>query len=605
MKTGTSKAGHKYISRKKVKGKYLYLYKEGVAKRKPSVKVQIKPSVKAKKQKIKVRDYYQPGRHKYFRTEADKKTFLRMEKQGLTGGKGQKILSTGGRIKKGTKVFFTLAGKRIQGRVVDTDGTTTKSPTKFDVEYESGIKKISVKRNISKKDIERVSRSWSEKQTGKLEERYKGKKEKVLEMRKEAKTLTTRDVDNKIKKQAQDLVNANWPLFGELVGKYWNRRIKTGWDASKMGFDEEDLKQEAWIIVYNAALSYLSNPPKDKRATYLSYTKSFLKANLAAKLAASSGAGGHLKASAKDQLYLWFFKDTVDEYRAANNGAIPDDVKMMEILNRKRKALPEEKGNLTIKQYEWTIEKVKNKKMSTRKMESLDRNIMLGGGTADTLLSILNDEELELAGRYKIDPWIETQKQIVKDGVRDAIKRKFGDPVDRGILIRIYGLFVDEDSPKEVRKYALGQTPSQVAKYVNQVEARRGSIRRWTGSQIEERETNLLRKLQKDKEFVRKMKDFVKSENPGLTEWPDTGLIMYWIIMYKIVSEALDVIVPDVISELPESEADKIKLVFEAKDEKQEGRETQLVMESQFGTDEIENEKRLAFVGRKKPAGLD
>ena len=601
MRRGTSKATHKYLSRKKVKGKWLYLYKEPSPEVKPKVKIAIAPTEKPKKQKPKVRDYYAPGKHKYFKTEADKKIFLKMEKEGFTGGKGQKILSFEGRIKKGTKVFFTSAGKRIQGRVIKTDGTANKSPTKFDIEYKSGIGKTLTKRDVPKKDIKRVKRSWSEKKVGELEERYKGKKEKVLEMRREERTLTTKDFDDRIRKQAQDLVNANWSLFGELVGKYWNRRIRTGWDASKMGFDEEDLKQEAWIVVYNAALSYLTNPPKDKRATYLSYTKSFLKANLAARLAASSGAGGHLKASAKDQLYLWFFKDTMDEYRAANNGAIPDDVKMMDLLNKKRKALPEEKGNLTIKQYEWTIEKVRNKKKLTKRMESLDRNIMLGGGTADTLLSILNDEELELAGHYKIDPWIETQKQVVKDGVRDAIRRKFKNPVDRQILIRLYGLFVEEDSPKEVRKYAMGETLNQVAKHINQIEAKRGSIKRWTGSQVGEREAVLLKRLQEDKEFVRRMKDFVKAERSELEEWGDAGLVMWWIVMYKVVSEALDMIIPDVtnINSTPEPEEAKIRLVFEAEDEKEENTPL-LIMENQR-----ESEKRLAFEGRKKPKGLD
>ncbi len=604
MRKGTSKAGHKYLSKKMVNGKWLYLYEEGTPKQKPKQKLQIKPTAKAKKQKPKVKDYYAPGKHKYFKTEADKKIFLKMEKEGMTGGKGQKILSMAGRIKKGTKVFFSLGKERIQGRVVKTDGTASKSPTKFDVEYKSGIKKISIKKDIQKKDIERVKRSWSEKQSEALKERYKGKKEKVLGMRGEARTLTTRDINDKIKKQAQDLVSANWDLFGELVGRYWNRRIRTGWDASKMGFDAEDLKQEAWIIVYNAALSYLTNPPKDERATYLSYTKSFLKANLAAKLAASSGAGGHLKASAKDQLYLWFFKDTLDEYRFENNGAIPDDITMMELLNKKRKALPEEKGNLTVKQYDWTIEKVKNKKKLTRRMDSLDRNIMLGGGTADTLLSILNDEELELVGHYKIDPWIETQKQVVKEGVRDGIKRKFKNRVDREILIRIYGLFVEEDSPKEVRKYAMGETPNQVAKALNQIEARRGNLKRWTGSQVEEREAKLLKKLQKDKEFIRRMKDFVKSES-RLEEWPDAGLIMYWIVMYKIVSEALDMIIPNRKNEISESEDERIRLKFEAEDEIQQDEGKRLIMENQFGVEEAEIEKQLAFKGRKKPKGLD
>jgi len=600
MEKGTTKAGHRYLSKKLVNGKWIYNYGKPSPKRKPKVKIAIRTTGKPKKGKPKVKDYYGPGAHKYFKTEVDLKDFREREKRGETGGRGQKIKSTAGRVKKGTLVFFTAGGERVLGKVVASDGTASRSPTKFDIEYTAGINRRLVVRSVPREDVARSRKSWSEQKEIERKEMLSVKKtKKILGMKAEDKAMAARDVDGAVRKQAKELVEANWDLFSRIVGKYWQRRVNAGWDASKMGFDQEDLKQEAFIVVYGGAMSYLTNPAKDERATFRTYVTSFLKANLAARLAVSSGAGGHLKASAKDQLYLWFFKDTVDEMRGEKNGAIPSDVELLDRLNQKRKALPQSKGNLTIKAYEWTLDKVRNKKKMTKRMESLDRNIILSGGTADTLLSILNDEELEVTGHYKVDPWMETQKQIVKEGVRDAIKRKFKSLVDRSILVRSYGLFVDEDSPKEVRKYSLGQTPSEIAKHVNKWEARRGSRKRWTSNDIEERETKLLRFLRKDKEFIKKMQGFVKAMPTGMDEWPDAGMIMYWIATYLSVSEALDMFMTT------EPQIGFTPLDEAAADHDDVERAKMLAFEVSGVSEENESQKELAFLGRNKPKGLN
>jgi len=543
VKRGTTKATHKYKSKKLVAGKWVYEYHEKKPRQKPS-------------EKPKVRDYYGPGRHKYFQTVAEKKQFEEMQAKGMTG-RGGKIKSTSGRLTIGTKVIVPIGGSQYEGKIVSSDGTESKSPTKFVVEYENPRTRKRIRVTLPRIQVKRSGKSWSEKrqERGVRAETKLVVREKTLaaskEMKEDSRRILTQDVDDAIKVQAKELVEANWGLFEKMVGRYYQHRVRGGWNASNFGFDEEDLKQEAFLVIYNSAVSYLTNETRSK-VSFVNYTKSFLKANLASKLAAGSGAGGHLKASVKDQMYLWFFKDTLDEERAKRGGAIPSDVEMIEALETKRQSLPDEKGNRTIKAYKWTLEKVRNKKSMTKKMAALDKTIVTGEGTADTLMNILNDEEIETFGHIRMDPWREAQKVIVRDGVIDAVKRKVKSMVDRTILIRMYGLFVDEDSPQEVRNYAQGQDAREIAKILNRYEKKRDSLRRWNPSMVEKRATELLRRLKNDKDFKKQMVDFVKAkDDPALREWSDAANIMYWIACYQCVSQAVDeirlpiVIMPD------------------------------------------------------------
>jgi len=523
MKKGTKKAAVKYIKREFKNGKWVYSYAE-------------KPKQPTKKLVLRKEDYYGKGKHKYlkFKTEADKKDYLEKEKKGTTEGKGKKIKSTPGRMTIGTQITIKYGPNTISGKIIASDGTTSKSPTTFDIEYTeqgSGLKKI--EKNVPRELLTRAKKAWSQKKAENLEEKKMQNRE-----------ILASDMGREVVEKAKELVMSNWDMFSNMAGKYYKKRTKGGWNASQFGFDEEDLKQECYIIVHNAAISFLKNQPKGKKSSFENYVKSFLKANLAAKLAASSGAGGHLKTSGKDQLYLWFFKDTLDEHKQ-KTGRMPSSPEMLEILEEKRKALPDKKGTKTVKDYKWSLEKIKNKKRQSAKMVDLERSIEVAGGGTETLLSILNEEELETFGHYKVNPYIEVEKAIVKQEVEKGIKKLFRNDADQQILIRSYGLFVDENSPAEVRQYALGQTAGEIANYLNQIEIKKNTRKRWNATMVQERELELLKGLKNDKEFQAKLGDFVKSGSSKQDEWPDAALIMWYFTCYKIVQEALDEFLPE------------------------------------------------------------
>ena len=548
---GSSVAGSKYISRKKIKGEWVYKYDE--SKKKLAVKkpVKKKPVAKKKlvikkpvtekttpkltskkklvvtKKKIKIEDFYQEGKHRYFKTQKQKKEFLKEQKLGMAGGRGQKIL-TAERIKIGTSVTFKFGGESYSGKVIATDGTIQRSPTQFDIEFISNSKTY-IKKGVPRENIKRKAKSRHQ----------VVKKEKTDQMESEVRAMNTRAISEGVKEQAQQLVRTNWDIFEKVAGKYYNTRIKGGWDARKFGFEEEDLKMEAAVVVMKAAQSFLINKPKDKRATFKTYVLSFLKADLAAALAVGSGAGGHLKASVKNQMYLWFFKDTLDEYKNAHDNAIPSDAEILESLEAKRKSLPDIKGNRTFKAYPWTLEKIRNAKSQSKKMESLQKIIAdPNSDTATTMQSILNDEEIETFGHYRADPWVETQKAVVKSGVEQSLDRVFKNPIDREILKRRFGLFIDEDSPASLRRYAQGWAPGEVANFLTQYEKRKGSQKKWNAGDVNKREIKLLTKLGKDEKFTREMKDFVKSGGQE-KEWSDIGLLIYWISIYKVIEQTM------------------------------------------------------------------
>lgn len=590
MTKGTTKAGHKYKSKKFVGGKWVYTYNDSkplIIKKDAKQKAK-KPIPKTKKTlsltkpKDKIQDYYGPGRHKYFDSKEDKKDFVGKQKLGFTGGKGKKIKSTLGRIKIGTKVEIEIGKNKFMGRVIGSNGTKSKSPTKFDIEYYNSKKKQTIiKKSVPREELSRASKSYQQKK-----EEDKTKKELKRDVyREEGNDLIDRAVkiDQEIKDQAKQMVGVHWEMFQKIAGKYWKQRINGGWDASKFGFDYDDMKQEVYMTVYKAALSYASNPKRDNRATFKSYTLGFLKANMAAILAVNSGAGGHLKASAKDQIHLWFFKTTKDEFRDSHNGREPSDLEIMDVLNKKRKSLSNMKGNFTSKNYEWTIEKVRNKNSMAKRMESLDKVINLGDGRSDTLLSVLNDEELEIAGHYKMDPWKEAQKAVVKDEVRKAIKSKVKNSTDRTILIRTYGLFVDENSPISERMYAQGSTGGEIALALNQYEVKKGTKKRWTPGRVDKRLIEILETLRDDKDFKRKMQAFIKSTLAGQDEWPEVGLIMYWIAMHDIVGMTID--------EITRSEYVKTN-------NEEVNNEIKFIVDKAYGT-EIQEEEKIVFIKNK------
>jgi len=491
---------------------------------------------KKKEKKFKIKDFYGAGRHKYFKNKSDLDDFNKRLSEGKIGGKlGRKIKSTSGRISQGTKVQFVIRGKKKEGKIVGSDGTSSKSPTKFDIQHkEKG--KVIIKKDVPREQVKRLTISWSQKKEEK-------KKLTIRQRQQENVALLMKDADKKIQQKSHDLVMANWDMFSKMVGKYYTKRSLGGFDASKFGFDEDDLRQEVYLVVQRAATSFLTNPPKDKRATFISYVRSFLKANMAAALMAGSGSGGHMKASQKDQLYIWFFKDTLDEYKKKHK-RLPSDVEMLDMLEKKRKGLPNEKGNKTIRDYKWTIDKIRNKKKQTKIMTSLDKNIQSSEGDSTTLLSILNEEELEkIPGRYKLDPWQEVKKVVVRDGVREALKRVLKSPVDREIIIRSYGLFIDENSPQKMRIYAQGQTSSEIARFLNGWEEKRGSKKRWSSNMIDNKIEKILRTLREDPTLKRNLGDFVKSEQKE--EWSDVDLVMEWIAAYGAISEAIDNIIPE------------------------------------------------------------
>ena len=562
MKAGTSKPGSKYISKKKIKGQWVYKYDEPKKKlvvkkpikkkfvvkkelivKKPVTKklvIEKKPVVKKTtpkltskkkfvitKKKVKIEDFYQEGKHRYFKTQKQKKEFLKEQKLGMAGGRGQKIL-TAERIKIGTSVTFKFGGESYNGKVIATDGTVQRSPTQFDIEFISNSKTY-IKKGVPRENIKRKAKSRHQ----------VVKKEKTDQMESEVRAMNTRAISEGVKEQAQQLVRTNWDIFEKVAGKYYNTRIKGGWDARKFGFEEEDLKMEAAVVVMKAAQSFLINKPKDKRATFKTYVLSFLKADLAAALAVGSGAGGHLKASVKNQMYLWFFKDTLDDYKSKHDNAIPSDAEILESLEAKRKSLSNVKGNRTFIAYPWTLEKVRNAKSQSKKMESLQKIIAdPTGSTATTMQSILNDEEIETFGHYRADPWVEAQKAVVKSGVEESLNRVFKNTADREILKRRFGLFIDEDSPASLRRYAQGWAPGEVANFLTQKEKRKGSQKKWTAGDVNRREIKLLKKLGEDEKFTREMKDFVKSGNQD-KEWSDAGLLIYWISIYKVIEQSM------------------------------------------------------------------
>ena len=531
MKVGFIKPSHKYISKKKVKGEWQYNYgKKGKPKKKVGVKKKVEKKVAIKKKPI-IKDYYGKDRSKYFKTEKEKKEFLKKQKIGIAGGKGQKIV-TAQRIKVGTYVKVNIRGENYSGKVIGTDGTWSRHPEHFDVEY-TDKGRIYIEKGIPRDSIMRKEKSWFQKQE-------KKRIDKKKELQAESRAMGVRVISDDIKNEAQKLVRANWDRFEKMAGYYYNRRVKGGWDASKYGFTQEDLKMETAVIVMKAAQSYLTNKPKDKRATFESYVRSFLKADMAGVLAAGSGAGGHLKASQKNQMYLWFYKDTLDEYQEKHKGKYPSDNEMVELLEKKRKKLPNEKGKRTFIEYRWTPEKVRNAKRQTKKMISIDSAIESSKGDTATILSILNEEEIETFGHYRLDPWQEAAKVIVREGVKDSIKRVFKDALDRQILIRKFGLFIDEESPASVRRYAQGWTSGEVADYLTKAERRKGSTKIWRAADVDKREIQLIEKLAKDKRVERELKDFVKSEDRRNKEWSDASNITYWITIYKIAEELIN-----------------------------------------------------------------
>ena len=91
-----------------------------------------------------------------------------------------------------------------------------------------------------------------------------------------------------------------------------------------------------------------------------------------------------------------------------------------------------------------------------------------------------------------------------------------------------------------MRKYAMGKIPSEVARELDRIEASKNNKRRWTSGTVIKREEELLRKLKDDKDFKLRMKSFVKAEKTNNQEWPDTGLIIYYILCYKIISDSID-----------------------------------------------------------------
>jgi len=537
MKAGFTKPGHKYISKKKVKGEWQYKYKEGkkvVVKKEKPKKVGVKKKVEKKvvvEKKSRIENYYGKDQHRYFKDEKAKKDFLKRQKAGKAGGKGQKIVSVQ-RIKVGSFVKVNIRGENYSGRVIGTDGTKSRAPEHFDVEY-TDKGKIYIKKGVPKDLVIRKRKSW-------LQQQKEKKADKKLELQAESRAMNIRVIPDNIKVEAQKLVEANWDKFEKMAGFYYNRRVKGGWDASKFGFTQEDLKMETAVIVMKAAKSYLTNKPKDRRSTFASYVRSFLKADMASALAAGSGAGGHLKASQKNQMYLWFYKDALDEYQEKRKGKYPSDSEMVEILEKKRKKLSNEKGKRTFIEYKWTPEKVRNAKRQTKKMVSLDRVIETSKGDAATIYSIMNEEDIETFGHYRLDPWQETAKVAVREGVEDSIKRVFKDSLDRQILIRKFGLFIDEESPASIRRYAQGWTSGEVADYLTKAEKRRGSTKLWRASDVDKREMKLLEKLGKDKRVERELKDFVKSEVKRNKEWSDASNIMYWITVYKIIEELMN-----------------------------------------------------------------
>lgn len=473
--------------------------------------------------KVRIDNFFAPGRHKYFKNEKEKEEFLKRKEGGVVGKFGYGRIKSTDRMKIGTGVFFFKDGEKIQGRILATNGTTSKSPTHFNIIYKNNEGKSVVEEGVQREKVYRRKKSWSQ---VKVDEKLKT----------EGRALKNRDVNKQVLDQARNLVMSNWEMFADITSKYYRRRVRGGWDASKFGFEEDDLKQEVFFVIHNAALSYLTNNQKDNRSDFVNYVRSFLKSNLALKLAAGCGGGGHLHASAKDQLYLWFFKDTLSDLKATT-GRIPGDMNLVKILNKKRKALPDVKGNRTIRDYKWTLEKIKNKKAQSRKMSDLEKTIEVGGGDADTLLSILNSEEIETFGHYKIDPVFEVEKKIMREELEKAINKVLTTNADKQILIRSYGLFLDENSPAEMRAYATGQTPGEIAKELNKQEAFKMSKMRWTPQMIEEREGNILKFLRRNKEFKRAMGDFIKSEQQ---EWPEAALVVFWVTMYRIIDEALD-----------------------------------------------------------------
>ncbi|KKM63853.1 hypothetical protein LCGC14_1507330 [marine sediment metagenome] len=507
MKAGMEKPGHKYKSRKKIKGKWIYDYGDGkkmvmkepkrkerevkltVHKKKVDVKAvglalkREKPVKKgtavSKKEKPKVIGFYPDGRNKYFKTEADKKLFLKRQKE---------------------KSLIAATEEHLQ--------------------------KVLLKQPEKKPEV------------GTLKERLK---------------------EEKIKEQANGLVMAHWDQFQDIVGGYYKSRARGGWDASQYGYDVEDLKADVFIALHGAAKSYLSRSEKVKvKATFKSYVLGFLHSHMVGKLAEGTGMGGHLKASYKDLFYLTFYKQTLSDYRDAHDGRTPSNLGMLKLLEERREDLPATKGNMTVKNYKWTLEKVENKKALAREITHLDRVIDVGHGKKAILGDLIDERLLNIPGHYKVDPWQETAKAVVMQGVRDSIKRVFPKNIDREILIRKYGLFVDENDPPEVREYAPGWDETDIANWINEGPAK-GKRKKWTSAMVGEKVPRLLAKLEKDKRFKRELAGFVKSEGKS-AEWSDTAVVIRWISLWYIVKEAFRQMFGGMPEEFMDDEEPKISL---------------------------------------------
>ena len=207
-------------------------------------------------------------------------------------------------------------------------------------------------------------------------------------------------------------------------------------------------------------------------------------------------------------------------------------------MEDKRKELPDEKGYKTIKEYEWTLEKIKNKKQLSGKTEALDRVIEMAEGDGDSLLDILNDDSVISSGHYKIDPVKEVEKKVMVDELKRQIDFEFKRETDRQIIIRSYGLFVEENSPQEVRNRVQGQTPGEIAIELNKIESSMGSLKRWTSNSVQEREVHLLKRLRSSPEFAKAMTEFLKSEGNG-KNLAGLSLLIYYMVIYDVIEKSL------------------------------------------------------------------
>lgn len=531
MKKGTQKAGAKYKSKKMVNGKWIYEYDEP---KNPPVKKQTKLVLKKPKLTIKTAAAQQK-----------KKAKNNENKENI--GTINKIKSTFNRLTLKTEVNFYLKGKRLTGKIIGSNGTKSKGPTHFDIEYidEKGNKKLAP--NIPRETIQRTKESWYKK---KIEDKQlKGQNKQAVDAK-------LNENYQFIKEQAHNMVMSNWDLFSKMISTYYQKRLGKGFNASYFGFEAEDLKQDMYIVLHDSASSFLKTKDRNKEE-FVNYAKSFMKSNLAAKLVLGTGDGGHLKVSGKDQLYLLFFKKVLDEYKK-RTGGYPADDKLVDILENERKKLSDEKGNKTVKQYVWNIEKVRNKKNLYKQMSSLDK-VISDDQNNTTVLDLLQDDGVS---KYKTDPWEQAKVKWIQKSIKEAIDRQFQNDIDKEIIKRTYGLFVEENSPQEIRNYAGGQSVGEMIKDLNIIEAQKGSLKRWNKDLINERTSELIVRLRKDPDFLKQTEGMTKSKEEE-KEWSDARVILNWIINYSIVAETLDSIIysPEYIQLDTQEEVEK-KLAF-------------------------------------------